>query len=420
MATQEGGFECEFIEKPPKAVQSECPVCLLVLREPYQVTCCGYSFCRVCTERIKLRNIPCPCCKAEEFDHYPNKGLQRSLYEFKVKCVNDIERCQWVGELGQLDNHLNSNPTKEKQLEGCQYVKIECLYCSEHFQRSNIQAHQNDKCLSRPFSCEYCGEFDSHYEDVINNHWPVCDNYPLPCPNKCGETLQRQNLKSHIVTDCSQTTIDCDFQHVGCEVRLPRKDMQAHLQENIVTHISLLMASHKKLEEENKQLRDQVNKLEQDVQTLSTHSVPNDVIFTMTDFSQHKQDDEDWMSPPFYSHQHGYKLCLGVYPNGLGQGENSHVSVYVHAMRGDYDNLLMWPFKGALKITLLGNNANKIKHTLDFNDDFTLERVTEDTVSDEGYGLAEFLPHSSLELFLIDDTLCFKVSDISVNITANN
>ena len=48
-----GGFECEFTEKPPKAVQSECPVCLLVLREPYQAMCCGYSFCKVCIEKIK-------------------------------------------------------------------------------------------------------------------------------------------------------------------------------------------------------------------------------------------------------------------------------------------------------------------------------------------------------------------------------
>ena len=37
------GYEYEFVEKPPKA---ECPICLLpvVLREPYQATCCGKSF----------------------------------------------------------------------------------------------------------------------------------------------------------------------------------------------------------------------------------------------------------------------------------------------------------------------------------------------------------------------------------------
>lgn len=33
------GFECEFAaEKPSDIIQSECPVCLQVLREPYQVS----------------------------------------------------------------------------------------------------------------------------------------------------------------------------------------------------------------------------------------------------------------------------------------------------------------------------------------------------------------------------------------------
>ena len=47
------GYDCEFVERPPKAVQCECPVCLLVLREPHQVTCCGYSFCATCVKRVQ-------------------------------------------------------------------------------------------------------------------------------------------------------------------------------------------------------------------------------------------------------------------------------------------------------------------------------------------------------------------------------
>ena len=39
MTDQEGGYDCEFVEKPPEAIQSECPVCQLVLREPYQAIC---------------------------------------------------------------------------------------------------------------------------------------------------------------------------------------------------------------------------------------------------------------------------------------------------------------------------------------------------------------------------------------------
>ena len=78
------GVECKFVEPPPAAPQTDCPVCLLVLREPYQVTCCGKSYCKsyiVCVIRAgKL----CPCCLQDINNHFPNKGLQQPLYGFKV------------------------------------------------------------------------------------------------------------------------------------------------------------------------------------------------------------------------------------------------------------------------------------------------------------------------------------------------
>ena len=120
------GYECEFVEKPPTVVQSECPVCLQILREPYQTNCCGYAFCQVCIERVKADNTPCPCCKAEKFDKFEDKRLKRTLYEFKVYCINKPQGCQWVGELSQLDNHLNSDPSQEHQHKGCQCTLIKC------------------------------------------------------------------------------------------------------------------------------------------------------------------------------------------------------------------------------------------------------------------------------------------------------
>ena len=146
MANFGGGYDCEFVEKPPKIVQSECPVCLQIIREPYQADCCGYAFCRVCIERIKADTKPCPCCNAETFDKFEDKRLKRTLYEFRVYCTKKKQGCQWLGELRQLDNHLNYNPPQEKWLEGCQFTHVKCYYCSEFVQRSGIQVHQSEQC----------------------------------------------------------------------------------------------------------------------------------------------------------------------------------------------------------------------------------------------------------------------------------
>lgn len=417
MADIQGGFDCEFVEKPPKVFQSECPVCLQVLREPYQATCCGYSFCRVCIERVKVRNTPCPCCKEEEFDHYSNKGLQRSLYEFKVKCTNKDQGCQWVGELGQLDKHINLKPAEENQLQGCQFAQIKCIYCYELFQRQNIQDHQSEECPERPFTCEYCGNFESTYEDVTNNHWPVCDKYLVPCPNSCGETLQHQNVENHTADECPLTEIDCDFKYVGCEVRLPRKDMPEHLTKKLVAHVSLLTGSHKKLKEENKQLKTQVVKLEQKLQELTTNSEATCIDFIMDSFDQHKNDKDAWMSPAFYSHPRGYKLSITVYANGLGDGKGSHVSVFVYARRGEYDNILRWPFQGTIPICLIGEDGSTYLPGILVCADYTvLKRVTEGDHSELGFGYEKFIPHSALRPFLHNNYLHFRISQISVTV----
>ena len=381
MADNLGGFECAFLEKTLSIVQSECPVCLLVLREPYQVNCCGYAFCRVCIEKIKAESKVCPCCKAEKFDKFEDKRLKRTIYAFKVHCTNKKQDCQWEGELGQLDNHLNYNPSEEKQLEGCQFSKINCLHCSELFFRSNIQVHQSDQCLRRPFSCEYCKEYDTYYEDVTINHWSICRCYPLECLNKCGQTLERQHLESHISKDCPLTVVDCDFQHVGCEVRLHRKDMPAHLVESVVCHLSLqtkqfkyvvarIEEEHKqqiaRLKKENNELRNQVVKLTEELEVQKLYTTICPVEFTMTNFETLKEENAEWKSSPFFTHLKGYKLRLGVFPNGYNLHKGKWVSIYLVLMKGESDYQLEWPFTGNFEIQLLNQDEGHHAEIISF------------------------------------------------------
>ena len=263
-----GGFECEFVKEPPSVIQTNCPVCLLVLHEPSQVTCCGKSYCRSCIERVKLRNNPCPCCQQRNLVDYPNKGLQQPLYGLHVYCTNKEEGCEWTGELGALEKHQNLSPEQEKVLEGCQFAKIKCNHCSKTIQRKQLGHHQNELCGKRPFGCVYCHSYESTYEDVTSNHWLVCDCYPILCPNECGATPQRKNIKRHLKNDCPLTIIQCDFQYAGCEAKLPRQDMPSHISHNLTTHISMLAISHRSQQSKNQALVQEVEELKQKVVAL--------------------------------------------------------------------------------------------------------------------------------------------------------
>ena len=378
-----------------------------------------------------------------------------------------------MGELGELEKHLNSNPSQDKQLEGCQFTEVQCLHCSMSFQRSNVEVHQNDQCLKRPFSCEYCKDHDSTYEDVTTSHWPVCGNYPLQCPNKCSnETIECRSLDSHITNDCPLTIIDCDFKHVGCEVRLPRKDLPTHLTESLVPHVSLQTKRLMDLEKENKQLKQQVEKLTEDHKThdqlkqqiekltedfkqylgksieehdqqvkklmedLKTHDqlkqqveeVARDLHvyqfgtplcpaeITMAKFEQHKKACDGWNSPAFYTQPKGYKMYLHVVAAGNGDGIKTHVSLFLYLMKGEYDEQLKWPFQGKFVVELLsqdGDGRHSETITFDTNTpDEYCSRLYRKRAR-QGWGCPTFIPHTELKpTYLQNDCLKFCIKKV--------
>ena len=217
------------------------------------MTCCGKSFCKECIGKIKARSQPCPTCKQDNFEFFSNKGLQQPLYGFAVFCSNKEKGCVWEGELGQLDQHINSNPDKEKQLVGCVYTNIACLFCDKLHPRHEMEHHQTSFCPKRPFACYMCEEYVSTYEDVVNSHAPVCKCRPVECPNSCGaDNLQNQHLEEHVSSQCPLTYVECEFSDAGCDAKVYRKDLASHLTDNLVTHVSLLAVENIKLKRQLK------------------------------------------------------------------------------------------------------------------------------------------------------------------------
>ena len=66
--------------------------------------------------------------------------------------------------------------------------------------------------------------------------------------------------------------------------------------------------------------------------------IPNNLppcYVAMNNFGKHREDDDVWYSPPFYSGPQGYKMRLLVYANGRGAGEGT---VYVQIIQGQFDD----------------------------------------------------------------------------------
>ncbi len=143
-------------------------------------------------------------------------------------------------------------------------------------------------------------------------------------------------------------------------------------------------------------------------------------VLKMIDFKQYKANYTKWWSPPVYTHHHGYKICLGVRASGWRTGERTHISVFVHFMRGEFDDSLNWPFRGNISVRLIDQlrGEDHWDQIIDYNywtDSKTDDRVTDRDRAELGWGIYKFIKQSELKPnYLLDNTLLFQIHKCSI------
>ena len=455
--THQDGYEVSFVKQPPQELQLECSICLQLLSDPCLLDCeCGNHFCRKCIATVKASSSQCPLCKEDFQIVLPNKQLGRTLNGLLVHCPHSEEGCSWVDELAKLSEHFNQTPSKDARLEGCAFIDVMCMFCKEWLPRKNIPKHETELCPNKPYTCQYCGHI-SILNDIMENHWPLCPKFPLPCPNECGESPPREELERHVTSVCGLALEECVFKHAGCEVgELPRREMAGHLTDNLVEHTSLLAIKQSEeieaLRRENQSLKENVealkevlvsvkkecstlkpqissvNALELDRQVQDLASCMSRIPFptppqsrvppvelVMKNFRRLRDQKNTWSSSPFYSEK-GYKMLLRVYPFGNGSGWKSHISVYVHLLVGEDDDILRWPFRGEITVTLINQwHGRHHSVTVDFSDDNVEEECGErrdDNCLTNGLGWNEFIEYRWINEYLRNDCLVFRIDNI--------
>ena len=134
-----GGYDFDFVDVLPKSL--ECCVCMLALRDPHVLSCCGVKVCESCIGQVQTSQCPCPKCK-QRFVTMLEKEIQRAVLGLLVYCSKKKKGCEWKGELRNSEIHL--------QVE-CGYVEVECQYkCGGRFQRRLLPNHEIEDCPQCP------------------------------------------------------------------------------------------------------------------------------------------------------------------------------------------------------------------------------------------------------------------------------
>ena len=307
---EKGGYDYDFVDGPPKSL--ECSICLLTLRDPHVISCCGNEFCQACIERVQRDGRPCPLCNEPSFTTFLHKKLLREVNALSVFCPRKDVGCEWVGELGQLEIHSGK----------CGYEIVDCVHqCGARLQRKMVQAHEKDACLKRLFQVQIAS-FVEKVEAVTLKL----------------EAVTAENVKLKREVD---------------QIRETHKQELGHTRRCHQEELGRVRHSH---QEELRKLKLQLQQMESKLPQLThvAHLQLPPFYFSVYDVDHHRRNNLKFISGPFYSHPGGYKLTVYV-----AFQERSPLYVGVSINRGEFDDQLRWPFNGKIVIQAYNRISQK-------------------------------------------------------------
>ena len=111
----------------------------------------------------------------------------------------------------------------------------------------------------------------------------------------------------------------------------------------------------------------------------------------------------------FYSWKGGYKLNIVLYPQGIGDGKGTHLSIFIQSSnQGEFDQILSKSiFKCKVEIALLSQQEDKENRVNSFD---SLPPI--DEVRSDGWGFPTFIPLEGLENspYFKNDTIFIQVT----------
>lgn len=456
------GYDVEF--DPPLESKYECPICLMALREAVQ-TRCGHRFCKACiVKSIRDAGQKCPIDNEILLENqlFPDNFAKREILSLRVKCPN--KGCDQKMELRQLEDH---------QLH-CGFALEECPQCQGCFQKNQLQEHIKLECPRRQVTCPNCIT-NMAYEDK-ELHDQTCPLANVLC-EYCNTELIREQLLNHYDNDCPTAPVPCTYSAFGCPEKMQRKELARHMQEFTQVHMRMMAQSlqgliattssfdlslfpqampvqcecrpevqnfketiqqlegrlvrqdHQireliaKMETQNSHvgnLKRTIQNLEEKISEIEAQQCNGIFIWKIENFSIYlKAQEEDRSivihSPGFYTGKPGYKLCLRLHiqsPNA--QRCANYISLFVHAMQGDYDSHLPWPFQGTIRLSILDQSEGSPRHNQEEVMDTKPELLAfqRPTVprSPKGFGYVTFMHLQALKqrTYVKDDTLLVR------------
>ena len=165
----------------------------------------------------------CLCCTNKDEESIGNTSVNNTVLSLKCACPLSKRGCEWLGVLGNCEDHLAS----------CSHVNEPCkLACGVILQRCEVSYHLKELCVRRELECEGCTE--KYIASDMYKHM-------IECGDGCGMKVCQNKIESHREKEC---VMKCPFEKYNCGVGvINRRKMMQHLDENKTLHTELKLSA---------------------------------------------------------------------------------------------------------------------------------------------------------------------------------
>lgn len=420
------------------------------------------QICKDFTARKALLNLEVYCVNQKygcqhtmSWKEYLNDDPHFSVCAFKpVKCTN--EGCSFIGGQQQIQDHLIECPFLVKICSNCnKTIMLQKESIAEHLNKCQ---NQEMRCHYFTFGCDVTGNgaiLKKHFKEAISHHMSLLAIYfqklevGLLNIEKDVKANSRENarieslfqgqllemqakmaiLDKYAATELENKKKFVNLSEVSIAQTLEFRSLKEHVQrqlqngQNTGTNQNVNTLIEQILEQTSVHDREigvhdvRFSEMEARLASLETRSYDGKLVWKIANYTKLKANTKtskqsSIYSQPFYSSRFGYKMRSRIYPNGDGDGKGTHMSFFFVLMKGEYDNVLSWPFQHKVTLTLLDQVNGKKNlsdsfmpdpNSISFN-----KPVTEMNVAT---GCPCFITQSHLNdpVYMVDDTIFLQI-----------
>ncbi|XP_063802356.1 TNF receptor-associated factor 6 [Pseudophryne corroboree] len=399
--------------------------------------------------------VKCPsqgCCAKMEL---------RSLEHHQAACQFagvECPQCQQLFQRSQLEEHVAVD---------CPRRKVSCENCLRTMPFDEQLTHEQ-MCPLAYVTCEYCQTGDLVRHQMADHYNNDCIKAPIPCTYSlfgCTEMMQRNDLARHLqeftqvhmrmmaqtlrsvsssltpISNMANISLDPSQFEPGpgsmCQVPSSLVSSQHDVSQETRQIKETVEQLEARLVKQDHQIRELIAKMEtqttyvtelkQTIRTLEeklgeVEAQQHNGVFVwkIHNFSVYLKNQEEERpvvihSPGFYTGKPGYKLCLRLHLQLPSAPRcSNYISLFVHTMQGEYDNLLQWPFQGTIRLSILdqseGSNAQDQEEIMDTKPDLLAFQRPTLPRNPKGFGYVTFMPLHALKqrMYVKNDTLLVR------------